>query len=50
MGGRYTLEDDAQDLNLDVVRDYCMAMSFRSLGDLNALQGVEDELQHGLVK
>src|SRR5215204_231547 len=42
MSGRYTLED-AQDLNLDVVRDYCMAMSFRSLGDLKALEGVEDK-------
>jgi len=40
MSGRYTLED-AQDLDLHVVRDYCMAMSFRSLGDLEALQGVE---------
>jgi hypothetical protein len=36
MGGQYTLED-AQDLDLHVVRDYCMAMSFRSLGDLKAL-------------
>ena len=42
MSGRYTLED-AQDLDLDVVRDYCMAMSFRSLGDLKALEGVEDK-------
>ena len=33
MGGRYTLED-ARDLDLDRVSDYCMAMSFRSLGDL----------------
>jgi hypothetical protein len=41
MSGRYTLED-AQDLDLHVVRDYCMAMSFRSLGDLEALQGVDD--------
>jgi Sec-independent protein translocase protein TatA len=40
MSGRYTLED-AQDLDLHVVRDYCMALSFRSLGDLKALQGVE---------
>jgi hypothetical protein len=42
MSGRYTL-DDAQDLDLDVVRDYCMAMSFRSLGDLTTLEGVEDK-------
>src|SRR5215216_6090895 len=40
MSGRYTPED-AQDLDLHVVRDYCMALSFRSLGDLKALQGVE---------
>ena len=40
MSGRYTPED-AQDLDLHVVRDYCMAMSFRSLADLKALQGVE---------
>ena len=33
MSGRYTLED-ARDLDLDVVSDYCMALSFRSLGDL----------------
>jgi hypothetical protein len=33
MGGRYTLED-ARDLDLDRVSDYCRAMSFRSLGDL----------------
>ena len=33
MSGRYTPED-ARDLDLDVVSDYCMAMSFRSLGDL----------------
>lgn len=32
--GKYTL-DDARDLDLEVVRDYCMAMSFRSLGDLH---------------
>jgi hypothetical protein len=42
MSSRYTLED-AQDLDLHVVRDYCMAMSFRSLGDLKALQRVEDK-------
>jgi hypothetical protein len=41
MGGRYTLED-ARDLDLNVVRDYCMAMSFRSLGDLKALESVDD--------
>ena len=35
MCGRYTAAD-ASDLDLDVVRDYCMAMSFRSLGDLAA--------------
>jgi Sec-independent protein translocase protein TatA len=40
MSGRYSPED-AQDLDLHVVRDYCMALSFRSLGDLKALQGVE---------
>ena len=33
MGGRYTLAD-ARGLDLAVIRDYCMAMSFRSLGDL----------------
>ena len=33
MCGRYTLED-ARDLDLGVVSDYCMAMSFRALGDL----------------
>jgi hypothetical protein len=33
MSGRYTPED-ARNLDLDVVSDYCMAMSFRSLGDL----------------
>ena len=42
MSGRYTPED-AQNLDLNVVRDYCMAMSFRSLGDLKALEGVEDK-------
>ena len=31
--GRYTLED-ARDLDLSIVRDYCMAMAFRSLSDL----------------
>jgi hypothetical protein len=41
MSGGYTLED-FQDLDLGVVRDYCMAMSFRSLGDLESFQGVED--------
>ena len=49
MSGRYTLED-AQDLNLHVVRDYCMAMSFRSLGDLEALQGVEDKPRREVVE
>jgi hypothetical protein len=33
MCGRYTPED-ARDLDLEVVSDYCMAMSFRSLDDL----------------
>ena len=33
VAGRYTLAD-ARDLDLEVVRDYCMAMSFRSLCDL----------------
>ena len=32
MAGKYTLAD-AHDLDLSVVRDYCMAMSFRSLGE-----------------
>ena len=49
MSGRYTPED-AQDLNLHVVRDYCMAMSFRSLGDLKALQGVEDKPRRDVVE
>ena len=44
MSGRYTPED-AQNLDLNVVRDYCMAMSFRSLGDLKALEGVEGKLE-----
>jgi len=35
MCGRYTPED-AQHLTLSVVRDFCMAMSFRSLSDLEA--------------
>ena len=34
--GRYT-QADARDLDLDVVRDYCMAMSFRSLRDLESV-------------
>jgi hypothetical protein len=38
MSGRYTSED-ARDLDLDVVSDYCMAMSFRSLGDLARRNG-----------
>lgn len=38
MAGRYTSED-ARDLDLDIVSDYCMAMSFRSLGDLVAPNG-----------
>ena len=38
MDGSYTL-DDARDLDLDVVSDYCMAMSFRSLGDLAPRNG-----------
>jgi hypothetical protein len=48
MSGRYTPED-AQDLDLQVIRDYCMAMSFRSLGDLKALQGVEDKPRRDVV-
>jgi hypothetical protein len=32
--GRYTLAD-LRDLDIEVVRDYCMAMAFRSLGDLH---------------
>jgi hypothetical protein len=35
MSRRYT-PADADDLSLDVVRDYCLAMSFRSLADLQA--------------
>ena len=31
MAGKYT-PADATDLDLDVARDYCMAMSFRSIG------------------
>jgi Sec-independent protein translocase protein TatA len=49
MGGQYTLED-AQDLDLQVVRDYCMALSFRSLGDLEALQAVEDKPRRDVVE
>jgi glycosyltransferase involved in cell wall biosynthesis len=49
MGGRYTLED-TQDLDLQAVRGYCMAMSFRSLGDLEALQAVEDKPRRELVE
>ena len=37
--GRYT-HAEARDLDLDVVRDYCMAMSFRSLRDLERV-GIE---------
>ena len=37
--GRYT-HADARDLDLDVARDYCMAMSFRSLRDLESV-GIE---------
>jgi cyanophycin synthetase len=33
MAGSYTLED-ANGLNMTIVRDYCMGMSFRSLNDL----------------
>jgi hypothetical protein len=33
MAGKYT-RADARNLDLDVVRDYCMAMSFRSVGSL----------------
>ena len=36
--GRYTL-DDVRDADLEVVSDYCMAMSFRSLGDVEAPVG-----------
>jgi hypothetical protein len=49
MRGRYTPED-AQDLDLHVVRDYCMAMSFRSLGDLEAPQRVEDTPRREVVE
>jgi glycosyltransferase involved in cell wall biosynthesis len=37
-GGQYTLED-ARGADLDVASDYCLAMSFRSLGDLDAPVG-----------
>jgi hypothetical protein len=37
MSRRYTLED-AQNLDPDVVADYCMEMSFRSLADLDRAQ------------
>lgn len=33
MNGRY-LPEDAQNLDLSVIADYCMALSFQSLGDL----------------
>jgi hypothetical protein len=33
MGGDYT-QDDAQNLDMSVIRDYCMALSFQSLSDL----------------
>jgi hypothetical protein len=36
MAGKYT-EADALDLDLNIVRDYCMAMSFRSLGERELL-------------
>ena len=50
MSGRYTL-DDARDLDLDAVSDYCMAMSFRSLGDLVPGNGVIHgvAMDHALV-
>ena len=35
MSGRYT-SADTLGLDLDVIRDYCLAMSFRSLDDLRA--------------
>jgi hypothetical protein len=38
MSGRYAPED-ARDLDLELVNDYCMAMSFRSLGDLGPGNG-----------
>ena len=37
-GGHYTL-DDVRGANLSVVSEYCMAMAFRSLGDLEAPVG-----------
>lgn len=39
MSGRYS-PADARDLDLGVVRDYCMAMSFRSLADLRPPAGL----------
>ena len=44
MAGRYTAED-AQDLKLENVRDYCMAVSFRSLCDLLPPYGIADALK-----
>ena len=37
MAGRYTPED-AQGLDITVIRDYCMEMSFRSLSDLESFR------------
>jgi hypothetical protein len=38
LGGEYTL-DDLRGADLSVVRDYCLVMSFRSLGDLDSPAG-----------
>lgn len=41
MSGRYTREVDGQNLDLNIVRDYCMAMSFDSLDDMARFDSVE---------
>jgi hypothetical protein len=37
MSRRYTRQD-SQDLDMSIIRDYCMALSFRSLDDLAAVR------------
>ncbi len=39
MSGRYSREVDGVDLDLSIVRDYCMAMSLDSLDDMAAFTG-----------
>jgi hypothetical protein len=34
MSRRYTVEDDGQNLDMTVIRDYCMALSLQSLEEL----------------